>query len=425
VIDFQAPLSHTLISDNKKKKGGWDKMFLDGRPPLNVGVTSGGNFFGGTAISFTDVLGDRRVDAYIASMSQYRTFGVSMINLEHRLNYAIQGYWQDEFYYGGTGGVYYDPIYSPYIDRDLATSTRTNRGASAFGIYPLDRYRRMEVSGGFGYIREQYNDPVLEELAKEYQEQLYGNSLYRNGWYTPLSVTFVQETTIFREFGPLSGNTMRVMYEVAPPLGGKTLSWQTVDLDLRKYFKVGSSALLALRGRGFRSWGGTPSFTYFGGNADMRGYDYLQFSGQNAVYGNAEFRMPLIDAMATPIGVLGGIRGVAYFNVGGAWWDNTGYTFGTNKDSLVTPLIGVDFDPITGGQFPVYGDPVAITGLRLVDGRASYGIGLETFALGFPIHFDWSWRTLFNDRWEEAVFGTLGAEAWKRARFQFWIGYDF
>ena len=37
-----------------------------------------------------------------------------------------------------------------------------------------------------------------------------------------------------------------------------------------------------------------------------------------------------------------------------------------------------------------------IGGFRLVDGRASYGVGLETFALGFPIHFDWSWRTLLN-----------------------------
>jgi hypothetical protein len=425
VIDFQAPLSHTLISENKKRKGSWDKMFLDGRPPLNVGVTSGGNFFGGTAISFADVLGDRRVDAYVASMSQYRTFGVSMINLEHRLNYAIQGYWQDEFYYGGTSGVYYDPIYSPYIDRDLATSTRSNRGASAFGIYPLDRYRRIEMSGGFGYMREQYNDPTLEALATEYQQQVYGNSLYRNGWYLPFTVSFVQETTIFREFGPLSGNTMRVMYENAPGVGSQMLSWQTVDLDLRKYFKIGSSGLLALRGRGFRSWGATPSFTYFGGNADMRGYDYLEFSGQNAVYGNAELRFPLINAMATPIGVLGGVRGVAYFDVGGAWWANSGYTFWTNKDQVVKPLIGVDVDPITGGQIPVYGDPVAITGLRLVDGRASYGIGLETFALGFPIHFDWSWRTLFNNTWEDAMFGTVGAAAWRKARFQFWIGYDF
>ena len=138
IIDFQAPLNHTLITENKTKKGSWDRMFMEGRPPLNVGVTSGGNFFGSTAVSFADVLGDRRIDAYFGSMSQYRVYGVSMINLEHRLNYAIQGYWQDEFYYGQTSGVYYDPIYAPYIDRDLATSTRSNRGASAFGIYPLE-----------------------------------------------------------------------------------------------------------------------------------------------------------------------------------------------------------------------------------------------------------------------------------------------
>ena len=45
---------------------------------------------------------------------------------------------------------------------------------------------------------------------------------------------------------------------------------------------------------------------------------------------------------------------------------------------------------------PVYGQPRLVSGFRLVDSRASYGVGLETFALGFPIHFDWSWRTLFN-----------------------------
>jgi hypothetical protein len=426
VIDFQAPLNHTLIGENKAKKGSWDKMFLDGRPPLNVGVTSGGNFFGSTAVSFTDVLGDRRIDAYFGSMSQYRVYGASFINLEHRLNYAIQGYWQDQFYYGQTSGVYYDPIYAPYIDRDLATSTRSNRGASAFGIYPLNRYQRIEFSGGFGYIREQYNDPVLEELANDYQEQVYGNTLYRNGWYAPLSVSFVQETTIFREFGPLSGSTMRLMYEAAPAFGGNMLSWQTVDADLRKYFKVGSSALLAVRARGFRSWGDTPSFTYFGGNSDLRGYDYLQFAGQNAVYGNAEFRFPLINAMATPIGILGGVRGVAFFGIGGAWWDNTGYKFATNADEIITPIVGVDLDPVTGFPIYQYGDPVAITGFRLVDGRASYGIGVETMALGFPIHFDWSWRTMFNETWENAYFGSaLNAEAWRKARFQFWIGFNF
>ena len=35
-----------------------------------------------------------------------------------------------------------------------------------------------------------------------------------------------------------------------------------------------------------------------------------------------------------------------------------------------------------------------------MDARASYGIGLETFALGFPVHLDWSWRTLLNKDWK-------------------------
>ena len=33
IIDFQAPLSHTIVADNKAKKGKFEKMFMDGRPP--------------------------------------------------------------------------------------------------------------------------------------------------------------------------------------------------------------------------------------------------------------------------------------------------------------------------------------------------------------------------------------------------------
>ena len=43
IIDFQAPLSHTLVADKVKKKGKFEKMFVDGRPPVAVGVTSGGD----------------------------------------------------------------------------------------------------------------------------------------------------------------------------------------------------------------------------------------------------------------------------------------------------------------------------------------------------------------------------------------------
>jgi len=426
IIDFQAPLSHTLVAENKRRKGAWDKLFMEGRPSVALGVTSGSNLFGGTAISFADVLGDRRIDASFAEMSQYRMYGLTMINMERRLNYAVQAYWQDIFYYGNLGGVYYDPYYAPFIDRDLATSVRSNRGASVYGIYPFDRYRRIEFSSGFGYIAEKYNDQTLEDLAREYQSALYGSTLYRKGWYVPFSLAFIQETTVFREFGPLTGSTMRLSYEFAPRIGGEMLSWQAVDLDLRKYFKIGSSALFAVRGRGFKSWGQNPSFTYYGGNSDMRGYDYLEFVGQNSAYANAEFRFPLINAMATPIGVLGGVRGVAFFNIGGAWWNNAGYKFSTSTEDVVKPILGYQYDE-AGNLDYVYGDPVALKGFRLVDGRASYGFGLETFAFGFPIHFDWSWRTLFNKDWEDAVFASSegGGAGWRKPRFQFWIGYDF
>ena len=45
--------------------------------------------------------------------------------------------------------------------------------------------------------------------------------------------------------------------------------------------------------------------------------------------------------MATPIGVLGGVRGVAFFNIGGAWWDNTGFKFSTCASEVTSAHHGL------------------------------------------------------------------------------------
>jgi outer membrane protein assembly factor BamA len=172
---------------------------------------------------------------------------------------------------------------------------------------------------------------------------------------------------------------------------------------------------------------------YFGGNSEMRGYDYLSFLGNKAFFGNAELRFPVIEAALTPIGVVGGLRGVFFFNVGAAGYDGTSMTVSSSAPETVRPLLGYAFDPTSpSGAQPVFGPPQTISGFRLVDGRASYGFGLETFALGFPIHFDWSWRTLFNKDWENYVFSyqgandnTTGSQWLRRAKFSIWIGYDF
>ena len=79
IIDFQAPLQHTLVKENVRKKGAFEKMFLEGRPPVNVGVTSNGDIFGGTQVSFGDVLGDKQINFFAASISQYRTLSLSYV----------------------------------------------------------------------------------------------------------------------------------------------------------------------------------------------------------------------------------------------------------------------------------------------------------------------------------------------------------
>jgi len=420
IVDFQAPLSHQLVADNKKKKGKFEKLFLEGRPPVALGVTSGGDVFGGTQVVFSDVLGDQQFSMFVSSVSQYRTMQFTWVNMERRLQLAAQAFNTTQFYYGQLEGVFYDPAFSGLIDRDLATATRTMQGGTMYAIYPFNRYRRIEVFGGFSRYQERYNDPNVEFVANEYQQEQFGRSLFNNGSMVPFGAAFVQETTIFREFGPLSGSTMRLSYEIAPKIGN-TLTRQTVDGDARKYFRLGANGLLAVRARGFKSWGSNPDYTYFGGNGELRGYQYLQFIGQNAFFTNAELRFPLIDAMATPIGVLGGVRATLFAGLGGAYFDGTPFKV-FRRDTTIEPVV-VDYND---NRSPVFGAPATISGNRLVDARASYGISLSTFALGFPVHFDWSWKTLMNKQWEDVVFAQSGgSEAFRKVKFSLWIGYDW
>jgi len=428
IVDFQAPLMHTLVPDNKKKKGRFEKLFLEGRPPVNLGVTSGGDVFGGTQVTFTDVLGDQQFSMLVASVAQYRTMSFTWQNMERRLQWALQGYNMTQFYYGQLENVFYDPYLSQFIDRDFATASRTIQGGTAFAIYPFNRYRRIELFGGFSRYQEKFNDPLVEAESQAYQQQQFGRQLFNNGNMMPIGAAFVQETTIFREFGPLSGSTMRLSYEFSPKVGG-LLARQTFDGDARKYFRIGATGLLALRARGFKSMGDNPDFTYFGGNSELRGYEYLSFIGQNAFFANAELRFPLIEAMATPIGVLGGVRATLFAGIGGAYFDGSPFKFYRKDTMLEQPI--VRYDNLT--QQAVRGAAVPVSGFRLQDGRASYGLSLATFALGFPVHFDWSWRTLMNRQWEDVLFYqnaiadrmSSGSEWLRKPKFSMWIGYDW
>jgi outer membrane protein assembly factor BamA len=395
LVDFQPDVPHEVVPENKRRKKIFEGLYLEGRPPINVGVTSSGNFYGGTSVALTDVLGDQLFTFTVLSVSSYRIYDGRYTNLASRLHYGVNFFDQTFFFYPYNS---YYPGYYGQDPRDLAIATQRFTGGQVFAEYPLDTFRRLEFGVGVAKVEEQYGDPAVQDLICQEQAIQGLPCFINNGWQAPISLRLVQETTRFAEFGPLSGSTFALGVTAAPGIGG-FLQRTTVDADLRKYIRLGgSSALLAFRGRGFYSTGDNPDYFYFGGNMELRGFPYLGFAGNQGFFANAEFRTPIIHLALTPIGILGPLRGTMYFGIAGAKFKGQQYTFSTSEPGY------------SYVEDPIYGTPV--TGWRLQDGRASWGFGLQLFFLGYPMHFDW---TKYTD------FATT-SQGWD---FNFWIGYDF
>ena len=164
--------------------------------------------------------------------------------------YTLQGFSQTQFFYG-YGDYLYGVEYG-FIDRDRALATQTSRGATGVGIYPLNRYSRLEMSAGIMNFNQRYEEPGLQEIADQYQTDVYGRPLFSDGNFMPLALTFIKETTVFREYGPLAGHTLSLGYEYAPPIGD-FLSRQSLDGDARYYMRLGTNGVLAMRLRRYRA----------------------------------------------------------------------------------------------------------------------------------------------------------------------------
>jgi hypothetical protein len=390
MLDYQPEVVHQVVAENKRKKKTFEKLFLEGRPPLNVGVTSSGDFFGGSQVALADVLGDHNFVVTAVSLREFRSYDGTYINLSRRYHYGFSLFDNTRFFFP----QFLVPQSS--FSRDGAFAVQRYTGGFLVAQYPLDKFRRLELQAGVLRQSAHYEDPVVQaEIERRAALEGIENPL-NNGTIMPVSLALVAETTRFREFGPLSGHTYSLGVTYAPSFGG-SLGRVTLDGDARKYLRIGSGTLLAARLRGFRSTGNQPDFFYFGGNMELRGYQYLSFAGNEGFFANLEFRFPVIDIMKTPLGILGPVRGTLFAGIGGARFRGEPYQFGTSDP-------GVSYV-----NNPIFGEPVS--GYHLVDGRASYGISLQFFFLGYPLHFDWSKLT---DLQNSSPF-----------RFDFWVGFDF
>jgi hypothetical protein len=360
---FQPPVEVAIDPEKIEESRGF-KLFVDD-VEVNAGVSSDQLLVSRSVIYMSDMLGNRRFIAALDSVSSFSNFDFLYFDLQHRLNWGVRLFDNRSFYIAPTSGL------TSGLDRQ-----QQYRETGLMGIlsYPFDRYHRID--GGVGYESRDLYYPVSVTLN--------GITTYdfvkRRDNFPIFSTSFSGDSTIFRQWGPLSGRRYEIGTAYAPDLkGGGTLT-NDYTIDARQYLQLSSRTLLAARVFAGYSTGSFPNFYYFGGLNTLRGYDFRSIIGNQAAFANFEFRFPLIDVLATPIFVLTQVRGTLFMDVGGARFTGQPYKFFENG--------------------------------RLKDGFASVGYGLSFNFLGLELHWDFAKRTDLKN-------------ATGKYRTEFWIGETF
>ena len=360
---FQAPVE-VAIDPEKIEPARSRKLFIDD-VEVNAGVSSDQLFVSRSVIYMSDMLGNRRFIASLDSVSSFSNFDFLYFDLQHRMNWGVRVFDNRSFF----TAVSQDNSFN--LDRH-----QVYRETGAIGIisYPFTRYHRIDV--GAGYESRQIAYPQAFDLGG----QTVIAFLERRDNFPLVTSTFSGDTTIFKQFGPVSGHRYDISASYAPDLKDKGTLTQDFQIDARQYFQVTSRSLLAARLFAGYSTGNVPNFYYFGGLNTLRGYDFRSLIGTRAGFVNLEYRFPLVDVLATPILIFQQVRGNLFFDIGVANFKGQRFTFAENR--------------------------------RLVDAKAAVGYGFSLNFLGLELHWDFAKR--FDGK------STTG-----KYRAEFWIGETF
>jgi Tol biopolymer transport system component len=357
---YEPDIQVTLDPANTSKYSG-RKFFLEDAQSY-IGVNSDQSYLGRIAFSFSDYLGNHRIFANLSSIDTLSNFDITYTDLTHRWYWQAETFDTRTYYY--TGG---DPLLNRG-QRGRVTYQAT--GAVATLGYPFSFYNRAEL--GVGYIYRKDALPIGDPLNPDFIDFTDN--------FPILQGALVGDSSVFANYGAVSGHRVRLGAAYAPK--GGTL-FDSVDIDARQYIPVTLRSNLALRAFAGIAGGNRPTPFFFGGLDTVRGVDFRTLAGDRAFFANVEYRFPLIEAIATPLTILRGIRGVLFLDVGGAWFNQLGQSFRFyNGDTK-----------------------------RLQDAIASYGWGFTVNLFGLDLNWD------FAKRFDLKQSGSF--------RSSFWIGTRF
>jgi hypothetical protein len=360
---FQAPVE-VAIDPEKIESAKSRKLFVDD-VEVNAGVSSDQLFVSRSVIYMSDMLGNRRFIASLDSVSSFSNFDFLYFDLSHRTNWGVRVFDDREFFT------------APNSEGFTLDRRQTYRETGAIGLlsYPISRYYRVDV--GAGYESRQISYPFLVDNGNGTASLAFFD---RRDNFPLITSTFGGDTTIFKQFGPISGHRFDLGASYAPDLKMHGALTKDLTVDARQYFQVTSRSLFAARLFAGYSTGNFPTIYYFGGLNTLRGYDFRSIIGTKAAFANFEFRFPLVDVLATPILVFQQVRGNLFFDVGAASLPGQKFVFQQNH--------------------------------KLVDGQASLGYGFSFNFLGLELHWDFARR--FDGK------HTVGKQ-----KTEFWIGETF
>ncbi len=355
---FQPDIEVAIDDQNKDDYGGF-KFFLDDVENF-FGFDSNQLFIGRVILNFSDMLGDRRLLADIAAVDSLSDFNVAYLDLRNRWQKSIR--------------VFDTRFYALFRDRTNGELIRDRvyrlTGAEYSLIYPFSFHRRFEVSAGY-FLRKYETFYSVEGTDGVVVPAIFP----REDDFPQVSAALVSDTTIFNEWGPISGHRVRLSASFAPDLssddeddlfafGQGSILTSTVSLDARAYVPLTRRSNLAFRLFASSSDGNVPDVSFVGGLDTVRGFAFREFAGHRAFYANAELRFPLVDQLGFPGIRLEGIRGVLFVDIGGAWFPDI-------------------------RQFDFYDEEND----RLRDGIAAYGWGFTARLFGLALNWDFAKRT--------------------------------
>ena len=367
----------------------------------------GRGFFGGTAVSLSDILGNHQLifAGYVNGRISEAQVLAAYANMSHRINW-VAGISQDPYYFLEPSQIRVDdPVPG---ENTFVTNIRRLVVRSAFGqaYYPISRFQRIEgslrvanVDDALLSILEPYN-PVFGNATED--PTLETNNRPGVNYFQP-STALVFDNSLFGYTAPFYGRRYRLEY--AQTLGDWKFS--QITADYRRYDGVLGPVVLATRllyfgriGRDadrFRIFGGSTELIRGNTSGSYRRNECLNANDANTQTGcaeldrlvgtqfgvaSAELRFPILTPQFgfLPDG-FPPIEGAIFYDIGLTWDENSTIRWnrvsGDDPTRIRTPSQTIGFSVRTN----LFGFAVARVDYAIPQERRGVG-GLWTFSLG-------------------------------------------